>query len=206
MVPVFEMLISTGADIGEVLTRLVRDIHKGETLTRIDLRRSKTDSDPRLVPLPDEYAVNLVRHVERFQLKLGDRLFGMFRRTWIENLHERVRVTIGRGTHREMAKAAEDTGIAPPAPDACDVLRIKDLRHVAAITWAKAGVRLERIQGWLGHKRIEQTQIYARFRPEDAYDAPFIERAQQLATTRVSAETRAVEHAAGFTPTVKGPD
>jgi hypothetical protein len=46
------------------------------------------------------------------------------------------------------------------------------------ITWAWAGVRLERISDCLGHADIRMTRIYARFMRADEYDPPFIDRAR----------------------------
>jgi integrase len=45
------------------------------------------------------------------------------------------------------------------------VIRIKDLRHLAAISWAKADVRIELIKEWLGHATVNQTMTYSRFIP-----------------------------------------
>ena len=176
--PVFHLLMNTGADLGEVLSRRVRDVSFGEKLARIDYRRTKTDTDPRQVPLHPDYAEVLQDHIAKHKLKLNDKLFRMFARGQISNSHEKARTALGRGTLREMAMAANREGKAAPSPDEIDVLRIKDLRHVSAITWARAGVRLERISDWLGHADIRMTRIYARFMPADEYDAPFIERAR----------------------------
>lgn len=176
--PVFHLLMNTGADLGEVLSRRVRDVSFGERLTRIDFRRTKTDTDPRQVPLHPDYARVLREHIAKHNLKLNDRLFRMFSRGQISNAHERARAAIGRGTLREMTMLAKREGRPVPSSDEIDVLRIKDLRHVSAITWARAGVRLERISDWLGHADIRMTRIYARFMPADEYDAPFIDRAR----------------------------
>ncbi len=183
--PVFHLLMNTGADLGEVMSRRVRDVTFGEKLARIDYRRTKTDTDPRQVPLHPDYARGLREHIARHSLKLNDKLFRMFARGQISNSHERARTAIGRGTLREMTMAARREGKPAPSPIEIDVLRIKDLRHVSAITWARAGVRLERISDWLGHADIRMTRIYARFMPADEYDAPFIERAR--AAVRVDA-------------------
>lgn len=180
LLPVFHLLMNTGADIGEVLSRRVRDLTVGAQLVRIDYRRTKTDTDPRQVPLHLDYALPLRDHIATHRLRLNDRLFGMFARGWISNSHETARTAIGRGTLREMTIAAERAGQLAPGADEIDVLRIKDLRHISAITWARAGVRLERISDWLGHADIRMTRIYARFMPADEYDAPFIERARAV--------------------------
>ena len=183
LLPVFQLLINTGADIGEVLSRRVRDVSFGP-LCRVDYRRTKTATMPRRVPLHDEHAATLREHIEKYKLKPADKLFGMLRRGWISNSHEAARVVIGRGTLREMTMAAARTGVPAPAPDEIDVLRIKDLRHVSAITWARAGVRLERISDWLGHATIQMTRIYARFMPDDDYDTPLIERAKVVSSAK----------------------
>jgi integrase len=180
--PVFYLLANTGADMCEVLSRRVRDVHFGERLTRVDYRRTKTDTLPRLVPLHAEYADALREHIREHRLKLGDVLFGMFRRHQIENAHERARTAIGRGTWREMVRAALSADEPPPAAHDCDPIRIKDLRHFSAIAWAMAGLPIERIADYLGHSTIRLTMIYARFRPHDDYDAPMIERAHAIAT------------------------
>jgi integrase len=177
--PVFHLLMNTGADLGEVLSRRVRDVSFGERLTRIDFRRTKTDTDPRQVPLHPDYAALLREHIEKRALRLNARIFSMFPRCQISDSHERARTAIGRGTLREMTIAAKRESKPAPSPDEIDVLRIKDLRHVSAIAWARAGVRLERISDWLGHADIRMTRIYARFMPADDYDAPFIDRARE---------------------------
>ena len=41
--PVFHLLMNTGADLGEVFSRRVRDVSFGDRLARIDYRRTKTD-------------------------------------------------------------------------------------------------------------------------------------------------------------------
>ena len=189
LVPVFYLLANTGADISEVLSRRVRDVHFGERLTRIDYRRTKTDTLPRLVPLHTEYAESLRDHIKENDLKLGDKLFGMFPRHEIENTHERARAAIGRGTWREMKRLAKQHGKSEPAPEECDPIRIKDLRHFSAIAWAMAGVPIERIADYLGHSTIRLTMIYARFRPHDDFDAPLIERAHAIASGKGNSQT-----------------
>jgi len=136
------------------------------------------------VPLHPDYARTLRDQIAKHHLKLNDKLFGMFARCQISDSHERARTAIGRGTLREMTMAAKRAGKPATSLEEIDVLRIKDLRHVSAITWARAGVRLERISDWLGHADIRMTRIYARFMPADEYDAPFIERARDVTRVR----------------------
>lgn len=175
LVPVFKLLAHTGADIGEVVetalangTRShplrVRDLHFDRDLPRVLFKRSKVDDSPeRLVPVPDDVAEALKRHVERHGLRLQDPLFGMFTDMDLRYAHARARTAIGR----------ED-------------MRRKDLRHVAAVLWRRAGVDLDRIREWLGHADIAQTMVYAGFGPDDAYDAPAIKRVTEFLTAKPS--------------------
>ena len=61
-------------------------------------------------------------------------------------------------------------------------LRLKDLRHIAAIYWRRAGVDLERIREWLGLTNMQQVQVYAAFGPDDTFDAPKVAKATELLT------------------------
>lgn len=63
------------------------------------------------------------------------------------------------------------------------VIRIKDLRHLAAISWAKADVRIELIKEWLGHATLNQTMIYSRFIPTHGEIFHKIANAAQLGRT-----------------------
>ena len=75
----------------------MREVHVGERLTRIDYRRTKTDTLARLVPLHSEYSEALRDQISRYALRLGVR-FGMFGRHELENMPERaLRVGAGRG-------------------------------------------------------------------------------------------------------------
>lgn len=106
-----------------------------------------------LVPVNAELAKEIVSHIETFKLTRSQPVFGFTEeeRRQFERAHRRASKKIG-----QMA------------------LRLKDLRHLAAISWARAGVRLKRIGDWLGHSDIRQTTIYARFAPDDEFDAPLI--------------------------------
>lgn len=145
LIAVFRLLVHTGADAGELETRVVRDVDfvRG----RIQFRRSKTKTPSRVVPI-DPFVVQELRgHIAAHGLKAGDRLFGMFTRTEIENAHRWAAAAVSR-------------------PD----LRVKDLRHLAAIAWAQAGVDLVTIQRYMGHATLNQTAIYAKYLPGDARD------------------------------------
>jgi integrase len=138
----------------------VRDVSFGDRLARIDYRRTKTDTDPRQVPLHSDFAHALRDHIAKYHLKQNDKLFGMFARCRISDSHERARTAIGRGTLREMTMAAKRAGTPTPSPDEIDVLRILDLPHVSAIP-GRGLARLERISDWLGHADIRMARIYA---------------------------------------------
>jgi integrase len=161
----------------------VRDVSFGDRLARIDYRRTKTDTDPRQVPLHSDYAHALRDHIAKYHLKQNDKLFGMFARCRISDSHERARTAIGRGTLREMTMAAKRAGTPTPSPDEIDVLRILDLPHVSAITWARAGAAgaHQRLARACGHS---DGPHLCRFMPAADYDAPFIERARDVTRTR----------------------
>lgn len=81
---------------------------------------------------------------------------------WVGLLGGAIRHTgrhvLGRSTAHEFARRGEEQ-------EHEDSLRIKDLRHIAAIAWARAGVPLRQSQVYLGHSSITQTLAYARYRP-----------------------------------------
>jgi integrase len=63
-------------------------------------------------------------------------------------------------------------------------LTIKDLRHVAAIAWNRAGVNMVRIKDYLGHATLSQTARYAHYAPDQAEEADLARRiARQLRGT-----------------------
>jgi integrase len=157
LVPLFRLLVHTGADVGEVLTRAVRDLHLDREVARVRFRRSKTRTPERLVPYPERFVAELRGHIALHALQPGDLLFGMVKRSQVDHVHQHVRQAISR-------------------PD----LRLKDFRHVCAITWRRAGADLQSIRDWLGHATINQTVVYDRFAPDDSYDAPKIARAAAL--------------------------
>lgn len=166
-------LLHSGADLGEVIRMdkpypsvglRVQQIEFADpraagALTRIRFRRSKTKTPERQVPIPPWLAERLRAHIARYALQPGDILFPTVTRSKVASAHGRARQAISR-------------------PE----LRVKDLRHVAAIFWRKGGADLFTLQQWLGHSDPKQTQIYADFLPEDAFDAPFVLKASQLLT------------------------
>ena len=157
LVPIFRLLIHTAADVGEVLTRTVRDLHLDREVPRVRFRRTKTRTPERLVPYPVRFVAELRGHIAKHQLQPGDLLFGMVKRSQVDHTHQYVRKVVGRSD-----------------------LRLKDFRHVCAITWRRAGADLQSIRDWLGHATINQTVVYDRFAPDDSYDAPKIARAAAL--------------------------
>jgi integrase len=154
---VFRLLVHTGADLGEVLTRRVRDCELDRGQPRIRYRRTKTRTPERLVPYPTAFVSELRDHISAHALQDGDLIFGMLKRSPVDRTHQRARRAIGR-------------------PD----LRIKDFRHVAAIAWRRGGAELESVREWLGHATINQTVVYNSFAPNDEHDAPKIARASML--------------------------
>lgn len=157
---VFKLLIHSGADIGEVETRQVRDFDLSATAPRVHYIRSKTDTPERYVPIPQAVAVEVRGHVAAHGLRGTDVVFRMFKRSEIEAAHRSARDTIGRSD-----------------------LRIKDLRHIAAIYWRRAGADLQTVKERLGHATIGQTVIYTAFGPSVASEAAGAEAAAALLMT-----------------------
>ncbi|MHB1864293.1 MAG: tyrosine-type recombinase/integrase [Gemmatimonadaceae bacterium] len=160
------VLWHTGADVGELLGRdlasmkqftgvLVRDVVFGPTVSKIRLRRTKvgTKEAERWVPLPPAVARALRQHIRRYRLGPTDPLFGMIARTWND--------ARGQWSYPELRAAHNAACRAARKPLA--TFRVKDLRHMAAITWARAGLPIEEISKLLGHSTIQQTQKYAAY-------------------------------------------
>lgn len=168
-VTIARILRHTGADVGEVLGYYSGgtyvpgmrpcDLHMDRELPRIRFKRHKVTKSPeRLIPYPG-FMTELTELVTELGTLPTEEIFAHVDRGQFERAHRRAASIIGH-----------------PG------LTLKDLRHLAAIAWAEADVRLEKIVEWLGHLRVDQTLTYAAFRPSDAGDAPGVLRAIQIAT------------------------
>lgn len=151
------LLWHTGGDVSEVRKLIVADVswpernaHEPRPLCTIRLKRTKVRSKPRLVPYPPEHVAELRAFIKSRELKHNDSIFGCLRQVIsktssylpdIRTAHEKAVKEMGR------------------------YIRIKDLRHLAAISWAKSDVRIEQIRKWLGHSSIDQTTVYSDFIP-----------------------------------------
>lgn len=153
----FRILWHTGADLSELRLLKVRDIRWGERMTQVRLKRTKTRTPERLVPYPDTYAAELRAFVEG---KPRDAL--VFDLACVAS-KSGVAIPAARTAHENARKA-----IGQPE------LRIKDLRHLAAIAWARAGVKLLQISQWLGHSTIAQTTVYAKYIAGDDELSPLV--------------------------------
>lgn len=142
------VLLVSGADIGEVMLMQAQDLTNGHVkrgLTRIRFQRSKTATKPRLVPIPDSVAKELRAYVMRRKLADTDTVFPPELRKGAYTAHRSARGAIGK-------------------PE----LRVKDLRHLAALTWLKAGAHIVTISGYLGHSTLSQTMRYLNAVPDEA--------------------------------------
>lgn len=158
----FKLLIHTGPDVGEVESREVRDFDLSATAPRVRYRRTKTRTPERWVPMPSALVPALRGHLAAHSLAGTALVFGMFTRRDIERTHAMAAATIGRSE-----------------------LRLKDLRHIAAITWRRSGEDLQTIQQRLGHATINQTTIYTDFAPVAATEAASADRAAALLTAEL---------------------
>lgn len=161
---VLALCITTGADVGEVLALTTSHVQHVVTDTgtehdRLVFKRSKTATHDRLVPLVHpEVRVWLHAHLAR--MKREKRTGALFPALALHHLwpvHRAARKHIGH-----------------------DTLSIKDLRHIAAQMWRRAGADLQQVSEWLGHASIEQTEVYAAFGPDAAHDSPVVKALQAL--------------------------
>lgn len=151
-----ETALTTGADVGELIETAdnageairVRDCYFDGPQARLRFKRHKVSKSlERLVPVPSMLALRLRAHVTLLQLAPNDLVFAGILDSQFRTAHEAAREVIGRPT-----------------------LTRKDLRHVAAINWRRAGADLHQVKEWLGHTSITQTVIYQDFLPDDEFD------------------------------------
>lgn len=178
LVPFFRLLAHTGMDLHELLELDGAGVEMGAgKITWITTTRLKTDAHnnaERKIPVPAKHInADLTRHFKRVPRLANARVFRDLDRKFgtsgvrcdrVRRAHEYAAAKLGHGNATHAGRPV----------DSRSVLRLKDLRHVAAIIWAKAGVSLAEIQRRLGHTNIEQTMKYARYTltgPEDAASA-----------------------------------
>ena len=74
---------------------------------------------------------------------------------------------------RPLSRRGERAAKAIARPE----LTIKDLRHIAAIAWVKAGVHIRLVQRWLGHTTLTETMKYTDYEPDAGMAVEMAERA-----------------------------
>lgn len=167
LVTFFRLLLSTGVDLEELLHLRVSDISFGDAVNTIATRRLKVDTPARTIPFPLEHAGALKAHIAEYGLKPDNLLYGMIETVRTKSgvscyeviaAHRAGRLALGYTTAHEASKH----GIKRVGTQS---LRLKDLRHVAAIAWVRGGVKIEQVQYYLGHTSLSQTQVYTRYRP-----------------------------------------
>lgn len=154
-----KLLIHSGADVHEIARLRVEECELDRELPRLRLRRMKVRrAIERLVPIPQEVAVELNNYIVSRGLTARDGVFAGIDSGKAQRAHQRARKAIGSTITR------------------------KDFRHIAAIYWRKGGVDLDRIREWLGLTNMQQVQIYSGFGPDDSFDAPKVKLANELLT------------------------
>lgn len=151
------LLIHTAPDVGDLWKIVARDVNLESGLMRY--QRSKIARHaplPRYVPMPSLVLEEMRAHLAEHQVRGSDLVFEMFLRTDLEWLHKRATAVIRR-------------------PE----LTLKDLRHVAAIAWVKAGVHIRLVQRWLGHTSLAMTMKYTDYEPGAEMAVEMAERAAQ---------------------------
>jgi integrase len=149
------LLIHTAPDVGELFEVMAKDADL-ET-ARMRYERSKTKRygpAPRFVPMPAVVLAEVRAHVAEHGVRGSDPLFGMLARSDVEWVHGRAALAISR-------------------PE----LTLKDLRHVAAIAWVKAGVHIRLVMRWLGHRSLAMTMRYTDYEPGAEMAVEMAERA-----------------------------
>ncbi|MDE3173819.1 MAG: site-specific integrase [Gemmatimonadota bacterium] len=166
------LLFHCGPDVGELLGDqledektfsgvIVRDFIFGQKVSNLRLGRNKTGTRARLVPVPTAVAVKVQRHIRDFRLSSESPVFGMIRRQ---------QTPARKGWNYPELRAAHVAG-CKAAGKSPRSYRIKDLRHMAAITWARAGLRLQDISQLLGHSTIKETEKYAAYMKSEEENA-----------------------------------
>lgn len=169
------LLLHTAADVGELFRLMVRDVDleaKRVRLQRSKTRRHKTANKPRLVPLPSALVAELRGHIAEHGIAGSDLLFEMIPRRELENMHQRAVNAISR-------------------PE----LTLKDLRHIAAIAWVKAGIHIRTVSRYMGHGSLQMTMRYTEFEPDEGTAAEQAERAMETLN-----KTAGVQFITGFIP------
>lgn len=155
---VFLLLLHTAPDVGELFEVPTRDVDL--EAKQITYYRSKTrrfaSVKPRKVPLPSIVVTELRGHIAEYELKGSMPLLAVVDRRDVE------------GTHQRAARAIQ-------RPE----LTLKDLRHIAAIAWVKAGVHIRLVMKWLGHTNLTQTMKYTDYEPDAGMASQMAERAAE---------------------------
>lgn len=169
MVLFLKLMIFTGVDLEEMLELRVADLQFQEGHGVLTSRRSKVDGKERVIPFDSSVKAEFEAHVAEYNLKPHQPLFGMLTRVRTKSgvsayevnaAHRAGRKALGRSSAHEATKAGIEH-------DGRQTLRLKDLRHIAAIGWVRAGINLVEVQHYLGHTSITQTQVYARYTPKE---------------------------------------
>ena len=154
--PLFELLVGTGARLGEAEALRPADLKiQGDGASRAVIRDSKTPDGVRAVFVPEWVRDSLLRHIEERGIEPYEDLFPFKRRT-IQLEHKRA------------------CGLA-----GIEGYTIHDHRHTAAVHLARSGMPLNLLQQQLGHSRVEQTMQYARFHPDYGDVKEYFERVQK---------------------------
>lgn len=146
-VTMITLLVETGMRLGELLgIERERDINIERR--EIYLSNTKTNA-PRVVPLSDKALAQISAHPQRvhcpylFSTKDG----------------KQIAVTAASAELSRTIKRAKIQDFRP-----------HDFRHTFASWYLQNGGRIERLQQILGHKRLEQTMIYAHLATQDLHD------------------------------------
>lgn len=134
-------LVDTGLRVGEALKLTWRDIQDGKVTAR-----NTKGGHPRTVPL-----TRAAQRVLNYQM-------GLIEGPWASITPASLRKHWSAA--KEAAGLADDPEVVPHI-----------LRHTCASRLVQAGVSLQSVQAWMGHKSLLQTMRYAHLAPNHLQDA-----------------------------------
>ncbi len=142
-----EFLLLTGCRISEALNVHADHFDFEENRVAVETLKQRQRGIWRRIPLPESFLADM------------DRVHGVRRTETSENIWPCGRTTAFERIKKGMA-AAEVVG-----PQACP----KGLRHTFAIHALLSGVPITTLQRWMGHARLETTQIYLSVGGDEEY-------------------------------------
>jgi len=139
-------LLLTGARVSELLDLRVKDVDFTDGCLVLETLKQRGDFLPRALPLQPKLLRELKKIIEKKHLAGEDHIWSFCRETgwrWVKTNLNAVGISGVKASPRGM-------------------------RHGFGVACALSGIPLTTIQIWMGHKRLETTQIYLEVMGEEA--------------------------------------